>query len=68
MSKQKKPRCFNCRKKLGILNYKCKCNNNFCSKCRLPETHECNYDYKTEGRQQLKKRLVKVKAEKIIKI
>ena len=67
-SKLKKQRCFHCKKKTGILNYKCKCNNIFCTKCRLPEEHCCSYDYKTIGREQLKKTMVSVKASKIIKI
>ena len=36
-----------CNKKLQLTDFKCKCNNTYCSKHRLPETHKCTYDYKT---------------------
>jgi len=44
-----------CNKKLQLTDFKCKCNNTYCSKHRLPETHFCNYDYKTSGRDLLNK-------------
>ncbi len=44
-----------CNKKLQLTDFKCKCNNIYCSKHRLPETHSCNYDYKTSGRDLLNK-------------
>ena len=37
-----------CNKKLQLTDFKCKCNYTYCSKHRLPETHYCNYDYKTK--------------------
>ena len=43
-----KQRCFNCNKKLGLLPYDCKCGNLFCIKCRYPEIHKCNYDFKNK--------------------
>ena len=40
-------KCSYCKKKLGVVNYDCKCSekNRFCGKCRMPELHECNYDF-----------------------
>ena len=38
----------NCKKKLDIvvcLTNKCKCENIFCNDHRLPEKHNCSYDY-----------------------
>lgn len=64
----KKPRCFNCSKKLGILNYDCQCSNKFCAKCRLPETHNCTFNFKDSGRDKLANNLVQVVGEKVIKI
>lgn len=42
-----KARCDfkDCNVKLGMLAFDCKCNNKYCSKHRLPETHECNYEH-----------------------
>jgi predicted nucleic acid binding AN1-type Zn finger protein len=60
-----------CRKKIPLvlqISNKCKCNNIFCTAHRLPELHMCLYDYKTLGREVLKKNLVDVHPDKIIKI
>ncbi len=37
-----------CNKKLKLIdfNFICKCNNNYCKIHRLPENHDCTYDYK----------------------
>ncbi len=45
-----KKRCFwkDCKKKLKITDMKCKCQHRFCSKHRLPETHQCTWDPKSE--------------------
>jgi len=59
-----KQQCFFCKKKVGILRFYCKCNNIYCSKCRHPEDHSCNFDYKNNGRELLKTELVKVVPKK----
>lgn len=62
-------KCYNCTKKLTIVNnYTCKCNNNFCSKCRHAESHKCTFDYKKHGKDILTNSLVKVTCDKIILI
>ena len=63
-------KCSFCKSKLKIINYNCRCSetNKYCSKCRLPENHNCTYDFKTHSKKQLKKILIKVECEKIIKI
>ena len=37
-----------CNRKIPLMmrEIRCKCNLSFCYKHRLPETHNCNYDYK----------------------
>ena len=43
---QKDPtKCFKCHKKLGLLGTECKCNYVFCNLHRLPEDHDCSYNY-----------------------
>jgi len=63
-------KCGYCRGKIGIIKYECKCSSKlkFCIKCRLPESHECTYDFKNESKLLLEKQLVKVEHEKVIKI
>jgi hypothetical protein len=49
-------RCEACKKKLGIIEYKCKCGKLFCITHLHAEEHNCTYDYKEEGKALLKKR------------
>ena len=67
---KKKNRCHVCRKKVGMLGFKCKCSDKhlFCSIHRLPESHECVFDHHGEEKEMLAKKLVKVVAEKMQRI
>jgi hypothetical protein len=49
-------RCCICKKKLGILPFKCKCEREYCSLHRAPEEHECTYDFKNDAKILLEKR------------
>ena len=61
-------RCHFCNKKIkGGIEYTCKCQNTFCAKCRLPESHRCTYNFKND-KQKLMKQLVKIEPQKILKI
>jgi predicted nucleic acid binding AN1-type Zn finger protein len=35
-----------CKKKLKITDFKCRCDERFCSLHRLPETHSCSFNFK----------------------
>lgn len=53
MSKTKKNRCYyiNCVKKINIvdtLSSECKCKQVYCLSHRLPERHNCQYDFSSE--------------------
>ena len=61
-------RCNHCKKKMGVMEYECKCKKKFCAACRLPESHNCTYDFKTNNKLKLMKELVKIEPAKIIKI
>ena len=50
-------RCTECRKKLGILEYKCKCDKVFCITHLAYEAHSCSYDYKTSSKKELENSL-----------
>ncbi len=50
-----KNRCEQCKKKVGIMGLKCKCNKLFCVSHLQGELHGCDYDYKKEGLENLKK-------------
>jgi hypothetical protein len=38
-------RCWQCKKKVGLLGFNCPCDYTFCSKCRYPEEHKCPHDF-----------------------
>lgn len=58
-------RCFACRKKVGLLGFKCSCGSTFCGEHRYPEKHECSFDYKGTGRDAIAKSNPVIKADKV---
>ena len=40
---------------IGLTGFKCRCGYVFCGSHRLAEAHECDFDYKTTGRDNLAK-------------
>ncbi len=68
-TKTKVKRCCNCKRKVGILDFQCKCNRGeFCRKCYHVSDHNCTYDYVAEQRKLLEKKLVPVVADKVSKV
>lgn len=62
-------RCFECRKKVGLVGgFECKCGYVFCSSHRMPDEHNCAYDFKAEGKQRLAEENQEVRAARIEKI
>lgn len=59
-------RCHHCNSKLKIVNFTCECDNNFCIKCRLPESHKCTFD--RSDKKILEVVLPKIICNKITKI
>lgn len=57
-----------CTKKLGLIPFKCRCTQEFCTKHRMPEEHKCSFDYKSTGKEALKKANQQVTYDKVIKI
>jgi predicted nucleic acid binding AN1-type Zn finger protein len=48
--KSKSERCHHlqCKKKLKMMSFTCKCGLNFCVAHQNPHSHNCPYDYKSE--------------------
>ncbi|KAI3693573.1 hypothetical protein L1987_76520 [Smallanthus sonchifolius] len=61
-------RCLSCKKKLGVMGFKCKCGETFCGNHRYPEEHDCEFDFKRSGRDGIAKANPVVKAEKVNRI
>ena len=60
--------CVICSKKLSLAQQQmiCKCKIKMCPKCK--QKHQCNFDYKSEFKEKLKKQLVKLTKNKITPI
>jgi hypothetical protein len=58
-------RCAACRKKVGMLGFRCRCEGTFCSVHRYSDKHECGFDYKTAAREKIAKNNPTVVADKI---
>ncbi|XP_057458404.1 zinc finger A20 and AN1 domain-containing stress-associated protein 3-like [Lotus japonicus] len=61
-------RCVTCRKRVGLTGFKCRCGMTLCGVHRYPEQHDCEFDFKGLGRDQIAKANPVVKAEKLEKI
>jgi AN1-type zinc finger and ubiquitin domain-containing protein 1 len=68
MDKNNKCSYAECNKKLKLTDLSCRCCERFCLSHRLPETHNCIYDYKTPGKELLNKQNQPCVAKKMISI
>ena len=53
---------------VGLTGFKCRCEYVFCGAHRLAEAHNCDFDYKTVGRQQLAESNPLIQAAKMDKL
>lgn len=67
-NKKKSNRCLMCRKKLGLTGFECRCNGLFCSTHRYSDKHNCSFDYRQLGAEEIRKNNPVVVSEKINKI
>lgn len=68
-SQQKKPnRCFQCHKKVNLMGFSCRCGHVFCTTHRYSEAHNCQYDYREEAQEEIRKANPVVVAKKVEKI
>ncbi|XP_072400272.1 AN1-type zinc finger protein 5-like [Diabrotica undecimpunctata] len=66
--KKKKNRCANCRKKVGLTGFECRCGELFCATHRYSDKHDCSFNYREMGAQEIKRNNPVVLSEKIQKI
>lgn len=67
-AKREVNRCSGCRRKVGLTGFRCRCGELFCGEHRYSDRHDCNYDYKSAGREAIARENPVVKAAKIIKV
>lgn len=66
-------KCSECRKKVGLFKFTCRCERTFCTACRIPKSanlecsggHVCTFDYKLHGKEQFEKNNPKLTTTKI---
>ncbi|PIK43623.1 hypothetical protein BSL78_19534 [Apostichopus japonicus] len=66
--KKKRNRCHTCRKKVGLTGFECRCGGLYCSIHRYSDKHECSFDYRTHGKEEIRKNNPVVVGEKIQKL
>ena len=57
-----------CKKRIKITDYPCKCRNMYCKIHKLSENHDCKYDYREIGLKDKKIEQMKCVSNKIQKI
>lgn len=62
---KKKKRCYKCNKKLGTTGIECRCGYIFCGTHRYSFEHNCDYNYKKDFSEQLKKNNPVIKKRKL---
>lgn len=67
-AKKKKNRCEVCRKKVGLTGFTCRCERLFCSLHRYSDKHDCSFDYRCHGQQEIRKNNPVIIGEKVNKI
>jgi len=65
---KKKNRCQLCNKKVGLTGLECRCGGLFCAVHRYSDKHDCSFDYRQLGAEQIRKSNPVVAPEKIRKI
>jgi len=61
-------RCNVCRRRVGLTGFRCRCEKLFCPRHRHSETHNCSFDYKSMGREEIARANPLIRAAKVIKI
>lgn len=70
VDKKKRSRCAwpSCNKKLGLTGFDCRCGGQFCPLHRYANEHNCTFDYKEHGQNEIRKNMPVVQAERVRRI
>jgi hypothetical protein len=70
VAKARPKRCekADCKVKIMLSDFACKCTKYYCSQHRHAELHSCAFNFKELGHQNLEKQLIKVAGQKVDKI
>ncbi|XP_054162496.1 AN1-type zinc finger protein 6-like isoform X2 [Oppia nitens] len=67
-NKKKKNRCTKCKINVGVIGFPCRCGGTFCSTHRYANEHNCTFDYREHGAEEIRKNNPQVIGEKVTKI
>jgi len=65
---KRKNRCFTCKKKVGLTGFDCRCGGLYCGTHRYSDKHQCTFDYKNHGAEEIRKNNPVIVGEKLNKI
>ncbi|RRT62756.1 hypothetical protein B296_00043224 [Ensete ventricosum] len=68
LPKKNPNRCSFCNKRVGLMGFKCRCGEVFCSIHRYSDKHNCAYDYRAAAQDAIAKANPVVKTDKVEKI
>jgi hypothetical protein len=70
VDKKKRNKCSwpSCNKKLGLTGFDCRCGGQFCPLHRYANEHNCTFDYKEHGQNEIRKNMPVVQAERVRRI
>ena len=57
-----------CKRRLPLMTFPCRCGKTFCVLHKPPEEHKCQFDYHAAAKRKIKKDNPKIVAEKIKKL
>lgn len=66
--KKKKTKCTKCKANVGVIGFPCRCGGIFCSTHRYTNEHNCTFNYRELGAEEIRKNNPQVIGEKIQKI
>lgn len=61
-------RCVKCRKRVGLTGFECRCGGLYCGVHRYSDKHECTFNYREMGAEEIRKNNPVVMSEKVQKI
>jgi predicted nucleic acid binding AN1-type Zn finger protein len=65
---KKANRCQMCKKRVGLTGFTCRCGGLYCGEHRYDAAHECDFDYKTMEREEIRKNNPVIVSDKIQRI
>jgi hypothetical protein len=70
VDKKKRNRCSweTCNKKLGLTGFDCRCGGQYCPLHRYANEHNCTFDYKEHGQNEIRKNMPVVQADRVRRI